>query len=85
MLRRTLMTVSAAGTLALSAAAPAIACDQPPSPTSAPSPQATSVIRAQAYRHHHHYRHHRGDHDSQAMTADQSQWRQDSGNTAARD
>lgn len=61
MVRKALCTVSAGAVLALSAAAPAVACDQASQaePTSTASPQAqqehSKFAEKGFFRHHHHH------------------------------
>jgi Spy/CpxP family protein refolding chaperone len=70
MIRHAVCTISAAATLALTAAAPAVACDQP---TSTATPQAQQEHAKFAdhgfFRHHHH--HHLRGFDQQSQTRDQ--------------
>jgi hypothetical protein len=55
MIRRTLSTISAAAVLALGAAAPAVACEQPSSGTASPQAQQEHAKSADkgSFRHHH--------------------------------
>lgn len=78
MIRHAVCTVSAAATLALTAAAPAIACDHP---TSTATPQAQVSPQAQhehakfadkgVFRHHHHHHLRNLDQQAQPQLSDQ--------------
>jgi hypothetical protein len=70
MIRHVVCTVSAAAALALTAAAPAVACDQPTSTVTPQTQQEHAKFADKgSFRHHHH--HHLRGFDQQAQTRDQ--------------
>jgi hypothetical protein len=78
MIRRTLSTISAAGVIALGAAAPAVACNQPSSsqPSGTVSPQSQQAPpRGEARGFFRHHRHHMRLHKfAQPAASSTQQW-----------
>jgi Spy/CpxP family protein refolding chaperone len=70
MIRHAVCTVSAAATLALTAAAPAIACDHPESTSTPQAQQEHAKFADKGFFRHHHHHHMRG-FDEHAQSSDQ--------------